>query len=502
MKITLLTSCLVGSFLFQLNASADESNNPTAQHIATNIADNIERPPLFLGAGEQRVLRLSGLTRFSIGDNTIARVTALPKNIHNKETLLIKGIKRGNTDLWVWKDNAITERRTIHVEKNTVEDIKPNLQRALNRLEEAEIIFTATGVVLRGQITTMGEAARVAAVTANPSGEVHDETEPAEKLIKEAAAHLESWLGKRPQKESELLSLEKIGKQLWLRGNIDDPVKRAALYREAKALFPLLLFDVSALPDSSPTVHFKVYLLELKKNHFSSLGIEWPEKQEAAFRVTSSSVDNFLQLDLALQALEGQGSAKILSKPELVVRAPGEAELFSGGEIPLHIYGRGFSNYVWKPFGLILKLHVTHTTARKVRLDINTEVSNLDPTITVDKIPGVQTNKMKTQVDAYYGTPLFLSGLLQESLRQSARGVPLLREIPILGKLFSSDDYLEQRSELVAILMPSLKPPAPPLSKIKNILPSGPMPAPRKWLSTGQQRQILEARDFPWNALK
>src|SRR5262249_12530893 len=148
-------------------------------------------------------------------------------------------------------------------------------------------------------------------------------------------------------------------------------------------LFPPAQLEIESLPDSAPTVYFRVYLLELRKDRFSSLGLSWPASQEGAFRITTSGIQDFLALDLTLQELEGDGSARLLSNPELVVRAPGEAELFAGGELPIQQKGHYYSNITWKNYGLSLQLKVTHTTGDRVRLDISTEVSHLDPTIAI-----------------------------------------------------------------------------------------------------------------------
>jgi Flp pilus assembly secretin CpaC len=137
-----------------------------------------------------------------------------------------------------------------------------------------------------------------------------------------------------------------------------------------------------------------------------------------------------------------------------------------------------------------------------VRLDIFTEVSHLDPQVSQIKIPGIQANRMKTQVDAQLGTPLFLSGLLQEGIREEARGLPLLRKIPILGKLFGSEDYIQERSELVAILYPHMNPPPLTIEKLNALLPQGPIPLPRHWIDPSQERELRNSPSFPWNALE
>jgi pilus assembly protein CpaC len=149
----------------------------------------------------------------------------------------------------------------------------------------------------------------------------------------------------------------------------------------------------------------------------------------------------------------------VLSKPELVVRAPGEAELFAGGELPIQTHTQYNTQVTWKNFGLSLKLKVDQMAGNKIRLDIATEISHLDPALTSDSIPGLQANRMKTQVDAVFGRPLMLSGLLQDKIREEARGLPFLRNIPVLGALFGSEEFLKDRSELVVILLPTTSPP-------------------------------------------
>ncbi len=205
-------------------------------------------------------------------------------------------------------------------------------------------------------------------------------------------------------------------------------------------------------------------------------------------------------MDLTLQHLEGSGHAKVLSNPELVVRAPGEAELFAGGEIPIQMQNRYYANTTWKNYGLTLRLKVTQAIGDRVRLDIFTEVSHLDSTLGQDKLPGIQSNRMKTQVDARFGVPLLLSGLLQEGTRRDARGLPFLRKIPVLGSLFGSEDYLNERSELVAILYPHSSPPPTALPR-SQLNPRGTPPFPRHWMDPGEERVLRESRDYPWNAL-
>jgi Flp pilus assembly secretin CpaC len=460
-----------------------------------------ERAPLVLAVGEQRLLGVPGLLKFSLGGPCV-RALSVPRALAPEgDALLLKGASAGATDLVIWKSDGSEEHRTVRVEKVDPEQVSSALEKALAPLSEAEVVFAGPGAVIRGTISSVEEAGRIEGIVAAFPKEVRDETEPSDALVASGRERLEAWLklSAYPAK----LRIERLGRDLWVRGHLERPADRATVERRARAAYPLVQLELEALPDSSPTVHFKVFLLELKRSRFGTFGLQWPGSLEGAFHVSPGAITDSLSLDVALQALEGDGSVKVLSNPELVVRAPGEAELFAGGELPIHMESHFYSEISWKSYGLTLKLHVTASTPELVRLDIMTEVSRLDPTVTSDnKIPSIQANRMKTQVDARFGAPLLLSGLLQEGTREQARGLPLLRSLPILGALFGSEDYLNERSELVAILLPNHTPPPAPMNRVEHVLPKGALPPPRDWVSAADEKALKASPDYPWNVLK
>ena len=309
----------------------------------------------------------------------------------------------GLSDLWIWHPDGSSDHQTVRVEKTVGADLKTGLERALGGLQEVEVLISGAGVILRGEVRSRAEATRIEALIRGWPADIHDESQIADSLLDEAQSQLANWI--QHSHNSTRLRVERIDGILWIRGSIEQPGEKSAAEKQARNIFPLVQTEIDSLPDAAPTIHFRVFLLELKRSRFHSLGLSWPASVEGAFRVTTSGIQDMLQLDVALQALEGEGSARILSSPELVVRAPGEAELFAGGEIPIESSSTYYSNITWKNFGLSLKLNVTATTAEKVRLDIFTEVSHLDQSISPNsKVPGLQANRMKTQVDARYGS--------------------------------------------------------------------------------------------------
>ncbi len=461
------------------------------------FAEVIEGPPVFLQPGEQRILIYPRLLRYSLSQEgvRVRRVRKeFPVSQRGKfhEMLILKAVKVGASELQVWKEEGIVESRKILIRKTSSPGVISSVVQAAEKLKEVEVYWVGASITLRGEVLSVAEAARIEALLRQFSTLVSDQTTLSESLFIQAERMLRDWL-KKTHYDSRL-RVEELGGELWIRGALSSLAEQKAVEKKARSIFPLIQFEVDSMPDRANTVHFKVMLLELKKSGFREFGIAWPAGQENAFQVSSLGVRDGLQLQLALRALEGRGSARMLSQPELVVRVPGEAEFFAGGELPLVRRTQYSSEVGWKKHGLTLKLKVTHSAGDLVRLEVFTEVSHLDLKIQSEGIPGIQASRMKTQVDARYGKPLFLSGLLQQGWREQIQGLPLLKDIPILGKLFGSEDYLHEKSELVAILIPSSLPPDPASQRFKGILSEAESPRAEESPSDG----IALDPTIPW----
>lgn len=461
-----------------------------------------ERPPVILSLGEQRLIHVNDLKRYSLG---AAILKVLPSPVGQRDTLLLKAVQAGLTDLWVWKKDGSHEHRSIEVrawKKGPVTD----LEKRLSSLREVEVWITGNPepgkatYLVHGDVHDPLEAKRLGELLENYPNQIQGRFQLSEPLYRDGERKLRSWLEtSRWKSDLEVLS-DPSTRSLFVRGGLPDPKTRMQVEKTLRRAFPLAILEIDSFPDRDPTIHFKVFLLELRKNRSRSLGVDLPGLIPNALKVSSLGIHTALSIEAAINALETDGSAKILSKPELVVRAPGEAELFAGGEIPIESKTVYSSKVDWRSYGLSLKLKVQAASGRRVRVDVQTEVSHLDPGVGRDNIPGLQSNRMKTQVDATFGQPLLLSGLLQEGVKKAARGLPYLKNLPVLGLLFSSQDYIEDRSELVAILLPSRNVPEAPRIATEIERPEGKVPLPRNWMSPAEEIALRSDPSFPMNA--
>ena len=456
------------------------------------FAESMSGSPLFLEVGEQRTLSFPHLLKYSLSGTGSLRYVRLP----GKDSILIKALKPGVSTLYVYSASGQEETHLIRVSGLRKSTYPETLLQALNLLKTSEVVDGGSHYLIRGQVRSANEARSIAHIRDHFPDQVIDETTRAPGQLEEFSKSLRPVLARYPGAVLEVTS-----GQLALHGSVPSFAAKTSLIKEARAIDPLILVDLQTMKDSDPTLFFKVFLLEVKKELILNLGISWPLNQPASLNLAPSPLFSLPSIDLSIQALAQKGLVRVLSSPELVVKAPGQAELFAGGELPFRTRSRYTDSILWKNVGLSLKLDVKEFGGDRVRLLIETEMSHLDGTVSGDDLPKIQTNRIKTLVDGTFGKPLLLSGLLQEDLRTQTQGLPGLGAIPILGKLFSSDDYKKSRSEFVAILLPERNLPSHPMERISSQYPRGYLPVPRHYVSEEEKEGIKSSPTYPWNAL-
>jgi len=91
----------------------------------------------------------------------------------------------------------------------------------------------------------------------------------------------------------------------------------------------------------------------------------------------------------------------------------------------------------------------------KIKAEVSTVISELI-TPTENKIPIIDTSTAETTVMVKDGTPILIGGLRKEEKGLTSKKVPLLGDIPLLGKLFTSYEPTQERTELLIVLTPRI----------------------------------------------
>jgi general secretion pathway protein D len=171
-------------------------------------------------------------------------------------------------------------------------------------------------------------------------------------------------------------------------------------------------------------------------------------------------------MGLLVQALKNDSDTNILSTPSVVTLDNEEASLSSGKEVPFQTgtYANSnsgssssnpFTTFNREEVGILLKVKPQISKGNAVRLEIEQESSKVE----AGGKEGLQTttkNTIKTNVMIEDGELLILGGLIEDTYTQSESKVPLLGDIPLLGRLFKSASKSKDKQVLMMFIRPTI----------------------------------------------
>jgi pilus assembly protein CpaC len=173
-----------------------------------------------------------------------------------------------------------------------------------------------------------------------------------------------------------------------------------------------------------------------------------------------------------LQVEQQRGHARLLAEPSLLAANKEEANFLAGGELPIPVVssasGTGGTQIgiQYKEFGIRLRFLAEIISDSLVKLAVRPEVSSLDYAnailISGFRIPAFRTRRVESTFDVKRNESLIISGLFDNERQRVITGIPLLMDIPILGKLFSSSQWQNNESELLVVVTPVIIDPMRP----------------------------------------
>lgn len=218
------------------------------------------------------------------------------------------------------------------------------------------------------------------------------------------------------------------------------------------------VIDITELLQEDSLVEISVEVLELARGATRTLGFTLPNTialTEATKSASTSLKDIFkigalqrASFFLALDALEKEGKAKILSRPQVVCQSGKQAELLVGGEVPIFTTkvasGGGEGTEVeYKEYGIKLKISPTVTDKEEIQLVLNVEVSEVgtaetigDPDQPTAKAYPLTKRNISTQLFINDGEVLAVGGLIKNVQSEDVIKTPFLSEVPFVGAAF------------------------------------------------------------------
>ena len=178
-----------------------------------------------------------------------------------------------------------------------------------------------------------------------------------------------------------------------------------------------------------------------------------------------------LNLGATIKALETKNLLQILAEPNVMAQNGKEASFLAGGEFPYPIVqgtgGTGIPvvTIQFHEFGVRLRFLPTITPRGTIHLEVAPEVSALDYSngllVQGFNIPGISTRKVSTDVELGPGQSFAIGGLLDRRVTEMLSKMPLIGDVPVIGKLFQSKSLAKNNTELIVIVTPELVRPTP-----------------------------------------
>ena len=256
---------------------------------------------------------------------------------------------------------------------------------------------------------------------------------------------------------------DKVVNSIAVRGR-DQVMLKVTVAEVARTIIKQLGIDITAnMNYGTAVVKFD------NSNPFTALG-----RPLVATNAVQTAFGTAPSVTATLRAMESAGVLRTLAEPNLTAISGEAATFIAGGEFPVPA---GYScdpvtrvcttQISFKKFGISLNFTPVVMSEGRISLRVMTEVSELsnDNSITLTQalnnnstnsltIPSIKTRRAETTLEIPSGGSMAMAGLIAEQTKQAVNGLPGLSQLPVLGTLFRSRDYVNNQTELMVLVTP------------------------------------------------
>ena len=289
------------------------------------------------------------------------------------------------------------------------------------------------------------------------------------------------------------LRIEGVGDGVMLSGTLSSPVEAQQAYDVATRLAGDGKVVNGIVVKGRDQVMLKVTVAEVQRDVIKQLGIDLSGSAGQGSAIlnfqntnpfsafgqplTDTAIQGVFgqtnKTSVTLKAMERAGVIRTLAEPTLSAISGESATFLAGGEFPIPA---GLScdttkspplcqaTIDFKKFGVSMSFTPVVLSEGRISLKVMTEVSDLSNdnalSLTVPgatqsvTIPSIRVRRADTTVEIPSGGALAMAGMIQEQTKQAINGIPGLQQLPILGPLFRSRDYVNDQTELMIIVSP------------------------------------------------
>jgi pilus assembly protein CpaC len=330
-----------------------------------------------------------------------------------------------------------------------------------------------------------------------------DRTYSVDVLVVGDVRHLQEMIARLfPNAAVEVVEVQEA---VVLRGWVTQPDQITEIVEIAEQFYPRVLNQMKV--GCVQQVTLKVKVMEVQRSRLRQLGVNFVYAGDGGYAVSLpgtvspvtslntslgrggglattglgrsvlafGSITNGGAFNAFVDALKQENLLKILAEPELTTMNGRPANLLAGGEFPILVpNGLGTVGVQYRPFGVRLEAVPIVLSTNRVRLELQSEVSDQDLNNAVElqgfRVPSLTQRRANTQVELNFGETLVIAGLISQSRTASTSKVPIIGDMPYIGAAFSRKTYTDAETELVIMVTPELVAPMTP----DQLPPGGP----------------------------
>ena len=266
---------------------------------------------------------------------------------------------------------------------------------------------------------------------------------------------------------------------------VDNPGNRI-LFRGTRREYAQLLRLLKDLDVAPKQVLVEITIAEVTLTDETRFGIEWfldrqlsngsvqanttggLEREAGGLGLTFARGFSQISVAAALNAIATNQNLNIISTPRLLARSGGEAQILIGNDVPIitsqraaDIQSNGDTDILqtvqYRQTGVILNIRPVVLSNDRIDIEIFQEVSSQQPNVTSDiGSPVISNRSVTTRLSLREGMTAVLGGMIQDSISMGQRGVPLLKDIPLLGRAFRVDSATKRKTELLILVTPKV----------------------------------------------
>lgn len=391
--------------------------------------------PVEVSLNESKYMAASGITRLAVGNPAIADVQLLSSG-----DFLLVGKKAGTTSLIVWSDGGRRTEYTVYVAGND-RGMASAIQDAIG-YPKVHVQMIEDRVMLRGKVENQHEH--------------------------------------------------------------DTALKIAGLYTGGDGSGVIDLLEM----EHPSQIRLEAQIIEINSDYTKNLGIQYWSQTPGSNSNSGSSTGNpnnnitvgtaglfyggedfsstrkhggwlgshVANVNVTLQALINEGKARILSRPSITTMSGKTANILIGGRIPIPVSdGNGNVSIDWHEYGVKLNIEPVVDSEDKITSKVHAEVSTLDYShgVKIDSfsVPGIATREAESEVNVRSGMTMAIGGLINSEDAKIVSKIPLLGDLPIIGRFFRHTSNTRDKRELIILITPTLvadDTPAPMSQRMKE----------------------------------